>query len=313
MTKFGLQLPNFTFSGVPDEGMFEHVAELAVAGEESGFDSLWVMDHYWQLPPLGGPTQPMLEAYTLLGGLAAHQPREARHAGDWRDLPQSRPPRQDGHDARRRLRGSGDARHRRGLVRGRARRSRFRLPDRGRAPRPSRRGVADLPGDVHRGSAELRRHALPDREGAEHPRPIQRNGPRIMVGGSGEKRTLWLVAQYADLCNIHGSPDTVRRLLDVLRHHCADVAAHPAEITTTRLGSLFLSSSPEEAEQTSGFLRDAAGAEFEERFTVGEPAAVLDQVGGAVDAGLDASSSSTCRSPTRQRAARRRAARLRFG
>src|SRR5215207_429185 len=75
MTKFGLQLPNFTFSGVPDNEMFEHVAELAVAGEESGFDSVWVMDHFWQLPPLGGPSQPMLEGYTLLGGLAARTER----------------------------------------------------------------------------------------------------------------------------------------------------------------------------------------------------------------------------------------------
>ncbi|MDQ6854265.1 MAG: LLM class flavin-dependent oxidoreductase, partial [Actinomycetota bacterium] len=75
MTTFGLQLPNFTFPGVPDEEMFDHVADLAVAGEESGFDSLWVMDHFWQLPPLGGPTQPMLEGYTLLGALAARTRR----------------------------------------------------------------------------------------------------------------------------------------------------------------------------------------------------------------------------------------------
>jgi alkanesulfonate monooxygenase SsuD/methylene tetrahydromethanopterin reductase-like flavin-dependent oxidoreductase (luciferase family) len=75
MTKFGLQIPNFTFADVPDREMFEHVADLAVAGEQAGFDSVWVMDHFWQLPPLGGPTQPMLEAYTLLGGLAARTRR----------------------------------------------------------------------------------------------------------------------------------------------------------------------------------------------------------------------------------------------
>ena len=75
MTKFGLQIPNFTFAGVPDREMFENVADLAVAGEQAGFDSVWVMDHFWQLPPLGGPTQPMLEGYTLLGGLAARTRR----------------------------------------------------------------------------------------------------------------------------------------------------------------------------------------------------------------------------------------------
>ena len=119
------------------------------------------------------------------------------------------------------------------------------------------------------------------------PRPVQPNGPRIMVGGSGEKRTLRLVAQYADMCNINGSPDTIRHLLEVLRGHCADVGRDPGEITTTRLGSLFLTSSAEEAEQTAGFLRDAAGADFEERFTVGDPSAVIDQVDALVDAGLD--------------------------
>ena len=69
MTSFGLQLPNFSF-GAPDAEMFEQVVVRAQAGESSGFSSLWVMDHFWQLPPLGGASQPMLEAYTLLGALA---------------------------------------------------------------------------------------------------------------------------------------------------------------------------------------------------------------------------------------------------
>jgi F420-dependent oxidoreductase-like protein len=119
------------------------------------------------------------------------------------------------------------------------------------------------------------------------PRPIQPGGPRIMVGGTGKQRTLRLVAQYADMCNITGSPATIRQHLDVLRGHCAAVGRDPDEITKTRLGSLFLSATPEEAEQTSSFLRDAAGDEFEERFTVGDPPAVLDQVEALIDAGLD--------------------------
>jgi alkanesulfonate monooxygenase SsuD/methylene tetrahydromethanopterin reductase-like flavin-dependent oxidoreductase (luciferase family) len=73
----------------------------------------------------------------------------------------------------------------------------------------------------------------------------------------------------------------------VLERHCADVGRDPAEITKTRLASLFLSSSPEEAEQTTGFLREAAGAEFDERFNVGEPEAVVEQVAALVDTGLD--------------------------
>src|ERR1700721_1648613 len=73
MTKFGVQLPNF--SGFDSASLFDHVAGLATAAETAGFDSVWVMDHFFQLPPLGGPDQPMLEAYTLLGALAARTER----------------------------------------------------------------------------------------------------------------------------------------------------------------------------------------------------------------------------------------------
>src|SRR5882724_5209638 len=72
--RFGLQLPNFTFD-VPDAQLFDRVVEYAAVAEDTGFDSLWVMDHFFQLPPMGGPDQPMLEAYTLLGALAARTER----------------------------------------------------------------------------------------------------------------------------------------------------------------------------------------------------------------------------------------------
>jgi alkanesulfonate monooxygenase SsuD/methylene tetrahydromethanopterin reductase-like flavin-dependent oxidoreductase (luciferase family) len=72
--RIGLQIPNFTL-GVPDDRLFESVAELAVAADDSGYDSVWVMDHFYQLPALGGPSQPMLESYTLLGALAARTSR----------------------------------------------------------------------------------------------------------------------------------------------------------------------------------------------------------------------------------------------
>jgi len=73
MTKFGVQLPSF--SGFDPADLFEHVVGLATTAEEAGFDSVWVMDYFFQLPPLGGPDQPMLEAYILLGALAARTRR----------------------------------------------------------------------------------------------------------------------------------------------------------------------------------------------------------------------------------------------
>src|SRR5881392_1125509 len=74
MTSFGLQIPNFRHAA-PDAEMFDHTVARAAAAERGGFDSLWVMDHFWQLPALGGPDEPILEAYTLLGALAARTER----------------------------------------------------------------------------------------------------------------------------------------------------------------------------------------------------------------------------------------------
>src|SRR5438445_12125162 len=78
MVRFGLQIPNFTL-GVPDDQLFERVAGMAVAAEESGFDSVWVMDHFYQLPPLGGTDQPMLVSTTLHIAIDA-QTNQVRHA-----------------------------------------------------------------------------------------------------------------------------------------------------------------------------------------------------------------------------------------
>ena len=77
VTRFGLQIPNFTFPGVADGDLFERIAQIAVAAEESGFDSVWVMDHFYQIPGVGPRTDPMLEAYTLLGAIAARTRRAA--------------------------------------------------------------------------------------------------------------------------------------------------------------------------------------------------------------------------------------------
>jgi F420-dependent oxidoreductase-like protein len=288
MTKFGLQLPNFTFSGVPDDGMFEQVADLAVAGEESGFDSVWVMDHFWQLPPLGGPTQPMLEGYTLLGGLAART-RRVKLGTLVTGVTYRNPAllakmitTLDIVSGGRAILGIGAAWYEEehdGLG--------FDFPTAGERLDRLEEALQICRAMFSEEAPSFTGKHYRIEKALNVPRPIQPDGPPIMVGGSGEKRTLRLVAQYADMCNVSGSPDTVRRLLGVLERHCADVGRDPAEITKTRLASLFLSSSPEEAEQTTGFLREAAGAEFDERFNVGEPEAVVEQVAALVDTGLD--------------------------
>ena len=69
-----------------------------------------------------------------------------------------------------------------------------------------------------------------------YPRPLQEHVP-ILVGGSGERKTLRLVAQYADACNLFGDTATVRHKVEVLHRHCADVGRDPAEVRVTHLAS----------------------------------------------------------------------------
>jgi alkanesulfonate monooxygenase SsuD/methylene tetrahydromethanopterin reductase-like flavin-dependent oxidoreductase (luciferase family) len=119
------------------------------------------------------------------------------------------------------------------------------------------------------------------------PRPLQAGGPPILVGGGGEQRTLRLVAQYADACNISGDAATIRHKLQVLDRHCADVGRDRADITVTRLGSLFLTSNPDETRQIRDFVTEAAGAEAASGFTIGGPDDIVAEVGELVDAGVD--------------------------
>src|SRR5438132_9306865 len=79
------------------------------------------------------------------------------------------------------------------------------------------------------------------------PPPIRGSIP-ILVGGSGERRTLRLVAQYADACNLFGDPATIRSKLEVLERHCEAVGRDPAEITKTALKTMLIRESAAEAE-----------------------------------------------------------------
>src|SRR3954453_13416399 len=75
MTRIGLQIPNFTYPNVAPEQLFEAVATIATTGEASGFDTVFVMDHFFQLPLIGPQELEMFESYTLLGALAARTER----------------------------------------------------------------------------------------------------------------------------------------------------------------------------------------------------------------------------------------------
>jgi F420-dependent oxidoreductase-like protein len=246
------------------------------------------MDHFWQLPALGGPDEPILEAYTLLGALAART--ERLQLGTLVTGVTYRNPALlakmvttlDVISKGRAILGIGAAWYEEehdgfGFDFPRAGERLERLEE---AVQICRALFRD-----ERPTWKGRYYSITDARNV--PRPVRAGGPPIMIGGGGERRTLRLVAQYGDLCNVSGGPGTIAHKLDVLRGHCKDVGRDPAEIVTTRLGTLVLTSSAEETERTTGFLRGMAGDGFGEQFTVGEAGEVVDQVGALVDAGLD--------------------------
>jgi F420-dependent oxidoreductase-like protein len=222
--RLGLQLPSFSFPGGA-EAIRPRLAEIARAAEAAGFDSLWVMDHLFQLPDdtgWGGPEEPMLEAYSTLGYLAGVTGRISlgalvgcalfREPGVLLKTATT----VDVLSGGRTYVGIGAGwyeREARGLgIPFPARRERFtRLEETLRI--------------LHRAWSGDRspfagQHYRLD-EPIIAPLPVSRPRPPIMVGGNGERVTLRLVAQYANACNLLvPTPDEARHLFDVLRRHC---------------------------------------------------------------------------------------------
>jgi alkanesulfonate monooxygenase SsuD/methylene tetrahydromethanopterin reductase-like flavin-dependent oxidoreductase (luciferase family) len=127
-------------------------------------------------------------------------------------------------------------------------------------------------------------------EALNFPRPITPGGPPILVGGSGEKWTLRLVAERADACNLFGDLETIRHKLSVLEQHCAEVGRDPSEITKTRLGGLLIGATQEEAEAKLAPLAALRGMSIEQTrglTTVGDPDSAAEQAQAFLDAGLD--------------------------
>jgi F420-dependent oxidoreductase-like protein len=286
MTRYGVQLPNF--SGFESADLFEHVAGLATGAEAAGFDSVWVMDHYFQLPPLGGPDQPMLEAYTLLGALAARTERVQlgtlvtgvtyRNPGILAKIVTTL----DVISRGRAILGIGgawyDVEHQGLGIEYPS--DRVRLDMLEEAVQVCR---ALFTSDDVSFTGEYFRldHAR------NLPRPVQAGGPRIMIGGGGEKRTLRLVATYADQCNVTGDAATLAHKIEVLHRHCAEVGRDPGEIGVTWMAPLILTTSEENTAEVRDMLSASAPAEEVAGFIVGQPDEVPGLVAGHIDAGAD--------------------------
>ncbi|MBW4718288.1 LLM class F420-dependent oxidoreductase [Saccharothrix obliqua] len=245
--KLSVHFPNFSLVDEPG-ALAGAIADTARAADETGFATFTVMDHYFQMEVLGGPPEPVLEGYTTLGYVAAVTERITlgtlvsgvtyRHPGLLAKIVATL----DVLSGGRALLGLGAAWYEREHIG-------LGVPYPPVAERFERLEealrVCEQMWSDDDGPFEGKHYHLA--ETVCVPRPLRR--PPVLIGGSGERKTLRLVARYADACNLFESEVAdVERKVGVLARHCADIGRDPATIEKT------LNFYPDPLDDVSGFL-----------------------------------------------------------
>jgi F420-dependent oxidoreductase-like protein len=242
--KLGLQIDSFTWPGGP-EAIGPTLARITRQADDLGFDSIWVMDHFFQIRGVGRPEEPMLEGMTALGYMAAHSSRARlglmvggvhyRHPGLWVKATTTL----DVLSGGRAWLGIGaawNAEESHGLA--------FPFP-----PLGERFELLEETLQIAHAMFRGERGSEGSFDGRHYhatrllnsPQSLSRPRIPIMVGGGGEKKTLRLVAQYADACNVFGSPEAIARKYAILDRHCEAVGRDPDEIERSTLQDVRLS------------------------------------------------------------------------
>ncbi len=242
--KFGLQINRFDWPDAP-ESIGPKLAEIARTAEAAGFDSIWVMDHYYQIEPgLGSKEDPMLEAYSALNYLAAVTETTKlgvmvtgvvyRHPGFLIKQVSTL----DVLSGGRATMGIGAAwywQEAQGLG--------FPFPKTGERFEQLEE-VLQITKQVWAGDFSAFKGKHFELEAPiNSPQPITKPHPPILIGGEGEKKTLRLVAQYGDACNLfaRNGVEGATKKLGVLRDHCERLGRDYGEIEKTVLGTIDLS------------------------------------------------------------------------
>jgi len=252
--ELGLHVSSFTWPG-GTPALAPTLVRIAHDAEDAGFDRISVMDHFWQINHLGPPEHAMLECYTALGFLAAHtnsvtlnvlvtgvtyrEPALLAKAITTLDV-------LSGGRAMLGIGAAWNADESAGLG--------FAFPP--TAERFERLEEA----------LQIIKQMWSDDEGAyngQHyhldrtlnsPQPLSSPHPPILIGGGGERKTLRLVAKYADACHLFGGPEIAHKL-DVLRAHCANEGRDYDDIEKTAGTSFDLGAKGENAEELLSRLR----------------------------------------------------------
>jgi F420-dependent oxidoreductase-like protein len=270
--RIGLQIIRFDWPGAP-ANLGGQLAAIARAADAAGFASVWVMDHFFQIGFSGPPEDPMLEGYTAAAHLAAHSRRarvgvlvtgvQYRHPGVLLKTATT-------------LDVLSGGRAYLGLGAGW-----FEHESRGLgAPFPPLRERFEQLEETLQIAHQMWRDDDRPFHGRHYtlerplcrPQPLSKPHPPIMVGGDGERKTLRLVARYADACNLYAGVGmerleeraaAVRQKLAVLDAHCAAVGRPASAVERTALGTVLLGSSGQSAGDVIRFCQafHAAGVE----------------------------------------------------
>ena len=242
--KIGLQISSFTWPG-GTPAIASTLSGIARQADDVGFDSIWVMDHFFQIRSVGKTEEPMLEGWTTLGFLAAQTKRARlglmvggihyRNPGLWVKAATTL----DVLSGGRAWLGIGAAWNEE-----ESRALGFPFPPLGERFEMLEETLQIAHGmwEGERGSEEAFNGRL-FRAGRllNSPQSLSRPRVPIMIGGGGEKKTLRLVAQYADACNVFGTPEGIARKYAILAEHCAAVGRDPNEIEHSTLQNLSIS------------------------------------------------------------------------
>jgi F420-dependent oxidoreductase-like protein len=283
-----LHLPNFNYPGVGPEEVFDKLVDVATTAERAGFTSVTLMDHYHQIPPVGPPQNWMFDGSTMLAGIAARTQtialgllvggvayrNPAQHAKITATL--------DIISGGRAVHGVGagwfEAEHEAYGFAFPPLKERFeRLEDHLRIVRAMfTQEQATVAGD---------HHSVTD--AYNNPKPLRGDIP-IVIGGSGERKTLRMVAEYGDGCNLFGDPERARHLLGVLEGHCDRVGRDPGGITKTSMMVIAIAETEDAVRAKLEAMR-AAGVP-EQRIagtTAGTPEQVLERAHAFRDVGIE--------------------------
>jgi F420-dependent oxidoreductase-like protein len=292
MTRLAYQIPNFTYPDTKPNEIFGKVVAQAKAAESAGYDRVMVMDHFYQLPGIGAHDEPMFECYSMLAALAQHTEQVRLSAlvtgNTYRNptLLAKTITTLDHVSGGRATLGIGagwfEKEH---LDLGfpfNTFTERFeRLEEALQIIVPMLRGeLPSLDGKYYSAT-----------EAANSPAPISKIP--IMIGGQGEKKTLRMVAQYADESNLTGEVKDIPRKLDALAAHCERLGRDRSEIVVTKLMMIVVAPTMEEANADLEAIAKIKGWNdgvmdmIRKALIFGDPDTVGERIAEAVALGID--------------------------